>query len=262
VADGKPGLRAMCGSGRLHVGHFVIEFATPGIGPILAGAGAEFCFLDMEHSGFSFETVKATLRVLRGAGVAPLVRVPSGAYHHVARALDCGAEGIMVPMVATAEQAAALVRHARYWPEGMRGCAFGIAHDDYRPGTPAATMAAANARTTTIALIETAEGAGNADAIAATPGLDCVWVGHFDLSASLGVPGDFASRPYREAQGAICAAARRHGKALGKLVGSMAEAEQAVADGFTLICYGGDVWLLQAAIAEGVRQVRALGAGR
>ena len=125
LAKDKPGLRAMCGSGRLHAGHFVIEFATPGIGHILAGAGAEFCFLDMEHSGFSFETVKATLRVLRAAGVAPLVRVPSGAYHHVARALDCGAEGVMVPMVATADQAASLVRHARYWPEGAAALAFG-----------------------------------------------------------------------------------------------------------------------------------------
>jgi 2-dehydro-3-deoxyglucarate aldolase/4-hydroxy-2-oxoheptanedioate aldolase len=262
LAKDKPGLRAMCDSGRLHAGHFVIEFATPGIGHILAGAGAEFCFLDMEHSGFSFETVKTTLHVLRAAGVAPLVRVPSGAYHHVARALDCGAEGVMVPMVATADQAAALVRHARYWPEGQRGCAFGIAHDDYRGGTPAEKMATANARTTTFALIETAEGARNADSIAATPGLDCIWVGHFDLSASLGVPGDFATGAYRDAQGAICAAARRHGKALGKLVGSRAEAEQAVADGFTLICYGGDVWLLQAAVAEGVRTVHALDSGR
>jgi 2-dehydro-3-deoxyglucarate aldolase/4-hydroxy-2-oxoheptanedioate aldolase len=262
MAGATQGLRAMCGSGRLHAGHFVIEFATPGIGQILAGAGAEFCFLDMEHSGFTFETAKAALRVLRDAGVAPLVRVPSGDYHHVARALDCGAEGIMMPMVGTAGQAAALVRHARYWPDGARGCAFGIAHDDYRLGPPAAKMAAANARTTVVALIETAEGARNADAIAATPGLDCIWVGHFDLSASLGVPGEFGSEAYRAAQDAICAAARRYGKALGKLVASMAEAEQAVADGFTLICYGGDVWLLQAAIAEGVRGIRALDGAR
>jgi 2-dehydro-3-deoxyglucarate aldolase/4-hydroxy-2-oxoheptanedioate aldolase len=253
------GLRAMCGSGRLHVGHFVVEFATPGIGHTLAGAGAEFCFLDMEHSGFSFDTVKATLRFLQAGGVPALVRVPSKAYADVARALDCGAEGVMVPMVGTAEEAAALVRHARYAPDGARGCAFGIAHDDYRAGPAATKMAAANARTTVVALIETAEGARNAEAIAATPGLDCIWVGHFDLSASLGVPGEFASAAYREAQGAICAAAKRHGKTLGKLVGSMAEAEQAVRDGFTLICYGGDVWLLQAAIAEGVRGVRALG---
>jgi 2-dehydro-3-deoxyglucarate aldolase/4-hydroxy-2-oxoheptanedioate aldolase len=252
------GLRAMCGSGRLHVGHFVVEFATPGIGHILAGAGAEFCFLDMEHSGFSFDTVKAALRFLQAGGVPALVRVPSKTYADVARALDCGAQGVMVPMVGTAEEAAALVRHARYAPDGARGCAFGIAHDDYRTGPPAAKMAAANARTTVVALIETAEGARNAEAIAATPGLDCIWVGHFDLSASLGVPGEFASSTYRDAQGAICAAAKRHGKTLGKLVGSMAEAEQAVQDGFTLICYGGDVWLLQAAIAEGVRGVRAL----
>ncbi len=251
-------LQEMCRDRRLHVGHFVVEFATPGIGHILAGAGAEFCFLDMEHSGFSFETVKATLRFLQAADVATVVRVPSKAYDHVARALDCGAEGVMVPMVGTAEEAAALARHARYWPDGARGCAFGIAHDNYRPGPAAERMRQANARTTVFALVETAEGARNADAIAATPGIDCVWVGHFDLSASLGVPGDFASRTYRDALEGICAAAKRHGKALGRLVGSLAEAEEAVRDGFTLICYGGDVWLLQAAVAEGVRAVRAM----
>jgi 2-dehydro-3-deoxyglucarate aldolase/4-hydroxy-2-oxoheptanedioate aldolase len=251
-------LRGFCADGRLHAGHFVVEFATPGIGHILAGAGAEFCFLDMEHSGFSFETVKATLRFLQAANVATVVRVPSKAYDHVARALDCGAEGVMVPMVGTAEEAQALARHARYWPDGARGCAFGIAHDDYRPGPAAEKMRHANARTTVFALVETAEGARNAEAIAATPGIDCIWVGHFDLSASLGVPGDFACRTYRDALESICAAAKRHGKALGRLVGSVAEAEEAVRDGFRLICYGGDVWLLQAGIAEGVRAIRGM----
>lgn len=258
----EPSLKQLCRDGRLHAGHFVVEFATPGIGHVLAGAGAEFCFLDMEHSGFSFDTVKAALRFLQAAEVPTLVRVPSKAYDHVARALDCGAEGIMVPMVGTAEEAAALARHALYPPAGVRGCAFGIAHDRYRPGPAAAKMQAANARTTVFALVETAEGARNADAIAATEGVDCIWVGHFDLSASLGVPGDFACATYRTALEHIRDAAQRHGKALGRLVGGMAEAEEAVRDGFTMICYGGDLWLLQAAIAEGVRGIHALAGGK
>lgn len=255
-------LRSMLTDGCLHAGHFVVEFATPGIGHLLAGAGAEFCFLDMEHSGFSFETVKAALRYLQAAEVPAVVRVPSKAYDHVARALDMGAEGIMVPMLGTAEEAAALVRHAKYPPEGARGCAFGIAHDRYRPGPAAGKMAEANARTAVFALVETAEGARNADAIAATPGVDCVWVGHFDLSASLGVPGDFANPAYRSALEGIRDAAARHGRAFGRLVANMAEAEQAARDGFGMIAYGGDLWLLQAALAEGVRGVRALDAAR
>lgn len=255
-------LRSLLADGRLHAGHFVVEFATPGIGHILAGAEAEFCFLDMEHSGFSFETLKATLRFLQAAEVPTLVRVPSQAYDHVARALDMGAEGVMVPMVGTADEAAALARHARYAPEGARGCAFAIAHDRYRPGPAAAKMRAANDRTTVFALIETAEGARNAAAIAATPGVDCIWVGHFDLSASLGVPGDFACRTYRDALEGIVAAAHAARKPLGRLVGSLPEAEEAVRDGFVLLAYGGDAWLLQAAIAEGVRGIRAMGPGR
>lgn len=252
------GLRAMLGDGRLHPGHLVMEFATPGIGHILAAAGAEFCFLDMEHSGFDYGTLKSALRFLEAARLPSIVRVPSGAYHHVARALDLGAEGIVVPMVSTAEEAAALVRHARYAPAGERGCAFGIAHDRYRGGVPAELMGAANARTVTIALVETAAGARNADAIAATPGLDVVWVGHFDLSASLGVPGDFACSTFRDAMEAICAAAKHHGKTLGRLVATPAEADEAVRDGFRLIAYGGDALLLRRALAEGVNHIRGL----
>ena len=77
------------------------EFFTPGYPAICREAGAEFILYDMEHSGVGFETMKAQFAFCRGLDLAPLVRVPSGDYHHIARALDIGALGIMVPMVET-----------------------------------------------------------------------------------------------------------------------------------------------------------------
>jgi len=81
------------------------EFFTPGYPAICREAGAEFILYDMEHSGVGFETMKAQFAFCRGLDLVPLVRVPSGDYHHIARALDIGAMGIMVPMVETSQRA-------------------------------------------------------------------------------------------------------------------------------------------------------------
>jgi 2-keto-3-deoxy-L-rhamnonate aldolase RhmA len=112
------------------------EFFTPGYPAICREAGAEFILYDMEHSGIGFETMKAQIRILRrGPDLVPLVRVPSGDYHHIARALDIGAMGIMLPMVETPEQARAIVDCTRYPPAGRRGAAFAVAaHEDYSDG--------------------------------------------------------------------------------------------------------------------------------
>ena len=106
------------------------EFATSGIGQILKSAGVDFCFVDMEHSGFTFETVKCTLRHLHDAGVATMVRPPSTQYTHVARACDVGAQGLIPPMM-TAQQARQVASFIKYPPHGGRGVAFPIAHDGY-----------------------------------------------------------------------------------------------------------------------------------
>ena len=93
------GLKALAQKKRLKVGHFIVEFATPGIGHIMKNAGCDFVLFDMEHSGFGFETVKSALRYMQAADLPAIVRVPSKAYHHIARACDMGAEGVMLPMV-------------------------------------------------------------------------------------------------------------------------------------------------------------------
>ena len=144
----RAGLKQMTRTPEAKLGHFIVEFATPGIGHILKQAGCDFALFDLEHSGFGFETVKSAARYFEAAGLPAVVRVPSKEYHHIARACDMGAEGIMIPMVSTAAEAKAVVNCTKYYPDGRRGVALGVAHDAYGQGPVHEKLATANERTT------------------------------------------------------------------------------------------------------------------
>ncbi|RUZ71654.1 hpch/hpai aldolase, partial [Mesorhizobium sp. M7A.F.Ca.CA.001.14.1.1] len=131
----EPSLKALASHRRVKLGTLVAEFATPGIGHILKSAGCDFAFFDMEHSGFSLETVKSAIRYFEAADLPVMVRVPSQDYHFLARAMDMGAEGLIAPMVSTVEQAQHIISSMKYHPAGARGVALQIAHDRYRPGS-------------------------------------------------------------------------------------------------------------------------------
>lgn len=250
-------LRELASGRQLKVGHFIVEFATPGIGHIMKNAGCEFTLFDTEHSGFHFETIKACMRYFEAARLPAIVRVPSKEYHHIARAADMGAEGIMLPMVNDAKEAQHIIDCMKYVPDGSRGVALGIAHDAYTGGAVLDKLAQANKRTMLFAQIETEAGVRNCEAIAAVDGVDCLWVGHFDLSCSLGIPGQFGHKKFTDAIAAVVKACRKHGKATGRLVPDVATGVEYYNLGFDFICYSGDVWALGAAIKSGVDGIRA-----
>ena len=250
------GLKEMAGVRTPKFGHFIVEFATPGIGHILKSAGCDFVLFDLEHSGFHFETVKSVLRYFEAADLPAIVRVPSQEYHHIARAMDMGAEGLMLPMVGNVEEARHILNSMKYHPAGKRGVALQVAHDRYRPGSVADKFSAANRRTTLFAQIETAEGVENADALAAMDGVDCLWVGHFDLSVSLGIPGQFDNKKFTDAIARVAKATKKHKKALGRLVPTVEQGIAISKIGFDFICYSGDVWVLHNALAEAVTALR------
>jgi len=240
-------LRARVLAGQAVRGAMIFEFYAPGMPQIMAQAGCEFLLYDMEHTGAGLESVTAQVAACRGL-LAPLVRVPRGEYHFLARALDIGCHGVMVPMVESAEDARAIVAATPYPPEGRRGAGFGFAHDGYAPGAPAEKIAAAHARTLVIAQIETERGLEQVEAIAATPGIDVLWLGHFDLTNFLGIPGDFAHPRYRAAVARIGAAGRAHGKALGFMAGSREAVLEYAGLGFTMIAAGTDQAILMAGV--------------
>lgn len=255
------GFRDMMAGDGLRLGTYLGEFATPGIGEILAATGCQFAFVDMEHSGIGFETAHQVLRNLHGAGIATMLRVPSKATHHLQRAADIGAQGIIAPMVGSAEEARACVSAIKYAPEGTRGVALGIAHDNYRRQPVTEALAAANAKTGFVALIETADGAKNVAEIVKTPGLDAIWIGHLDLSTSLGIPGAFDDERFTVAIDRITRAARDAGVPVGRLVGSVEEAAAVHEQGCEMIAYLGDIWLLQKALGDGLAAIRSATGG-
>jgi 2-keto-3-deoxy-L-rhamnonate aldolase RhmA len=252
-------VKATLAAGGRAYGAMVFEFFSPGIPQICRNAGADFVMFDMEHTGLSFETLKMQVALCRGLGLVPMVRVPRGEYHFIARALDVGAIGIMVPMVGTAVEAAQIVACTRYPPAGRRGAAFGFAHDDYHGGDVAAKMAALHERTMVIPQIETDEGLRNVEAIAAVPGVDALWVGHFDLTNFMGIPGAFEHPDYLAAIARIVDACEAHGKAAGFLALDDEWARAYVAKGFRLLAYGVDQLMLQNALRHGLEVMRRAG---
>jgi 2-keto-3-deoxy-L-rhamnonate aldolase RhmA len=210
----------------------------------------------MEHTGWSVDTIRMLLATSQGTSSIPMVRVPATEYDFLARALDLGAMGVMVPMVESVEQARMIADSCRYPPVGRRGAAFTIAHDNFTGGDILEKMQSANREVLVIAQIETARGLERVEEIAAVGGIDVLWIGHFDLSNFLGIPGQFNHPDFLDAVRRVAAACRKHNKAGGFLVGSPAEAEQRLEQGFRCLAYGGDLWMYQQTLSAGLKAVR------
>jgi 2-dehydro-3-deoxyglucarate aldolase/4-hydroxy-2-oxoheptanedioate aldolase len=242
--------------GGVAIGTMVMDFVTPGIARLAARAGAEFVFFDMEHTGHGFERMRWALAAARASDVVSILRVPDADYHLVARGLDIGAQGVMVPSVESVEEARLVAAAARFPPAGRRG--FGLTlRDDWEDAGLPETLARANAETLVILQIETAAGLERVEEIAAVDGVDVLWVGHFDLTASLGIPGEFSSATYVSAIERVVAAAGAAGRSAGIVVGSGEDARLALERGFRCIGYGIDVWLYEEAVRAGLAQLDA-----
>ena len=244
-------------AGETTFGTMAFEFFTPGLPTVLAKAGAEWVILDTEHSGIGIETIKNQIAVSRGSGIVPMVRVAACSAHLVCPALDAGAMGIMVPMMERASQAIDLVNWCRYRPEGKRGIGFNMAHDEYSSGSVLKKMAEANARTLVIAQVETVQGIENVDEIAAVPGIDVVWVGHFDLSDSMGIAGQFDHPDFVRAVEKLIKACNKHGKAPGVLATDPATARIWLDRGFRCFGFGTDISLMQSALMVGLQALQS-----
>jgi 2-dehydro-3-deoxyglucarate aldolase/4-hydroxy-2-oxoheptanedioate aldolase len=249
-------------AGGVSVGVLCLEFATPGIGRLSAEAGAEFAVFDMEHTGWSLETIKTLVATSRGVDLVPIVRPPVTDYHHIAHLMDVGAMGLLIPLVNSAEQVKFAIECATYPPRGRRGCAFAMTHDDYQGGDLTAKMRQADDNLLVIAQIETAEGLANVDAIAAVEGVDGLWIGQFDLTTSLGIPGQFDHPTFLDATERVLEACHKHGKAATLAVMDVDQLSAGPANGFRLLVYAADLWIYQQALRRCFRAIRdTLGQG-
>ncbi len=252
----QPTLRDLLATPDVKTGFWVNEFMTPAIGHILKAANCDIVVFDMEHSGIGFDVVRAAIRWAEAAGIATIVRPPSKLYHDVARALDIGAKSLMFQMVDSAAEARELVSFMKYKPRGIRGVTTQHYYDRFTGGDLAPKLAAEDAATTMIALVETQKGISNADEIAAVDGVDCLYLGQVDLTADLGVPGKYDDPRLLEATHALASACRRHGKHFIWDVAAPGKLEDMVKIGARIIMCGADTGALRDAVAAATADVR------
>lgn len=234
------GLRQRIKGGDVVLGQMVLELFTPGIGPMLAACGMEFVIFDMEHGRCDIGLMAEMVASCRGTGIVPIARVPDVEYRPLSRLLDIGARGVMAPRVETRQQAEDVVAQLKYAPLGRRGVALGISHDLYRAGD-ATVFAKINEEIVVILLLETEKAFENLDDIVSVPGVDVVWMGHYDLTVSMGIPAQFDHPRFLAAMDSLVSACRRHGVAPGFLPPTADSAAHWIEKGFRVISLGSDI---------------------
>lgn len=227
-----------------------VQIPHPMVAETMAQCGADFLLVDGEHAPIPTAALVDILPAADGRQTAVVYRVPWNRPEYIKAALDAGAKGVMVPMVNTAEEAAAAASIAKYPPDGSRGIGAWRASNYYQGD--AAYRAAANRDTVVITQIETRQAVDAADAIAATPGVDALFVGTGDLALSLGVEPGTLGPEMLQACRSVAAAARAHGIAAGIVVGSLENIPEFVSMGFTIFTHGIDI----AYIMDGARQTQ------
>jgi len=169
----------------------VLQLRSPDAVRAIAAAGLDWVFLDSEHGPFDLETLHDLMRVAVPAGLCPIVRVADLQYQLIARALDSGAQGVLLPRVESPELLEQAVSWTRYPPMGVRGYGLGGPHLGYERVSMADAIAHMNEHVMVVLQIETRRALDRLDELLAVPHIDAVLVGPADLSIALGVPGQF-----------------------------------------------------------------------
>jgi len=232
----------------------IVTLPSPEVAELLAGAGVDWLFVDMEHGLIDATAAHRIVQAVAGA-CACVVRVPWHDAAWIGKVLDTGADGVIVPHVTAEQGVAAIVTAGRYAPEGSRSIGITRANGYGRRLTD--QLATANEHVALIAQVEDIAGVKEIEAIAGTSGIDAVFIGPFDLSASLGRPGQIGDHLVQEAIGHVRAACDRRGMACGILAADADGARRAFAAGDSLVCVGTDTLLLGGAARQVVQQVRA-----
>lgn len=234
-------LKAAVSAGRAHIGIWC-SLASPLTTEIVAGSGAGWLLIDGEHSPNHLRSIMAQLQVMGGFDSEAVVRLPSDDPNLIKQALDIGARSLMIPNVRTADQARAIVAAMTYAPGGFRG--FSVGHRANGFGRIAGYHAKAREQQLLAVQIEDELGVANAAEIAAVDGVDVLFVGPGDLSTNMGAMGNPGAAHVQEAIASVRKAATAAGKASGILAPAKTDADQYLADGFTMVAVGSDLGLL------------------
>ena len=244
-------------SGDVVIGSW-INSGSPIIAELMAACGFDFLCVDVEHSAVDLPQVQRLFQAIESGrpGCATLVRLHGLDYAFVKRYLDAGADGVIAPLVRTRADAEQLVRACKYPPAGLRGLGFCRANDYGLRVVD--EYARANDEVLLAVQIEHIEAVGNIDEILSVSGIDAVFIGPYDLSASMGIAGQFEHPDYAAALAVIKTACQRHQKVVGIHVVSVDpdEAKTRIAEGYKLLAYSLDITMVSTACKNGLGVLR------
>lgn len=250
-------LRAALNSGQKVVGTW-LNSGSPIVAELLSMLGFDFVCVDLEHSAVDLPQAQQLFQAIVAGNpdCAPVARLHGVDYALVKRYLDAGARGVLGPLVNTPEQAQLLVNAVKYPPEGRRGVGFCRANQ-YGLNVGREVIAA-NREVFVAIQIEHIDGVRNIDAILSIPGVDAVFIGPYDLTASMGITAQFDHPEYLQACGRVLHACRRHQIAAGIHVVEPDPAElcQLAAEGYALLAYSLDITMLARCCQDGLCVIR------
>ncbi len=243
-------------SGGYAFGTMVGTFAQSSMPVLLANAGFEFFILDNEHGMFDGETTETICRVAVSLGITPIVRIADHTYTWVAKSLDAGGQGLLLPRIYNVDQVKSIAAMMKFPPDGIRGNALSRAYVGYGAGPVADVMAQANKQSMMIVQIETKEAFAVREEIAALPFVDSLFIGPNDLSISLGHPGQLEHPEVVDAIRCTRDTCLKFNKIPGIQMNTPDSACRWADEGFRLMSAQSDVGLLQSSGQQVIKALR------
>lgn len=249
------GLRSRLRNGETVFGPFM-KLASPEVVEIAGLAGFDFVILDTEHGPLDAGTIQNLVRAAEVVNIAPIVRVYENKAALISRSLDVGAQGILAPHISSQEEATALAEAARFGPHGQRGVCCYVRAARFSNTDRFEYFKHANENTLVVAMIEGREGISNLDKILSVPGLDVIFIGPYDLSQSLSVPGQVTSPIVTREMQRVVEKARSAQLAVGTFVDDVESAKRWADLGVQFVSFSVDVGILYRAMKSTVEALK------
>ena len=234
-----------------------VSSGSPIVAELMAQCGFDFLAIDAEHGPIDVPQTYRLFQAIRSgsADCTPLVRLPGSSYETTKRYMDAGASGVIAPLINTPEQAEELVSAVKYPPQGERGVGFCRANDYGM--TLESSITSANRQSFVCIQIEHIQGVKNIDSILTIPGIDAVFIGPYDLSASMGITAQFDNKDFIAVKAEVLAACEKSGIAAGIHVvqPDPEETKKRISEGYRLLAYSLDITILTHFCISGLKEL-------
>lgn len=235
------------------LGTMLSEVCTPNITRVIKAGGFDFLIVDSEHGYFDYHQIANIVSVCNGFNLPVIIRVPTNGRENITKVLDMGADGLLIPMINSADDIRRVVKYAKYAPAGARGISTTRAHTNYSPPPLAEYTRFANEHTIILAQIETREALLNAEAIAAVEGVDALIIGPNDLAMDMGTPGNFNTDDMKNGIETVVSASGKAGKPCGIIASDIDFLHKCTDKGMTIFSCNSEVGMIMISAKKIIR---------